>query len=116
VLLAQAVNHVEAEANSPSVVPHRLQRAIAFGKIDVDRAHLDAMLALIAHELAFDDERPRPAFASIWTGWTSVRKVKEGETIKDLFSLFTTEPNAEVARIHPKGMPVILRTAEEIDS
>ncbi|MGF7163596.1 putative SOS response-associated peptidase YedK, partial [Rhodoligotrophos appendicifer] len=33
----------------------------------------------------------------------------------DLYGFLTTEPNAEVAPIHPKAMPVILTTAEERD-
>src|SRR5271157_4813317 len=56
-----------------------------------------------------------PFFAGIWTNWTSVRKVKEGETNNDIFAFLTTEPNAAVAPIHPKAMPVILMTPEEID-
>jgi putative SOS response-associated peptidase YedK len=64
---------------------------------------------------AFNDNRPLACFAGIWTHWTSVRKVKEGETTNELFAFLTTEPNAEVAAIHPKAMPVILTTAEEID-
>jgi hypothetical protein len=40
-----------------------------------------------------------------WEGWTSVRKVKEGETTNDLFCFLTTEPNAEVRAIHPEAMP-----------
>ena len=64
---------------------------------------------------ALDESRPLACFAGIWTNWTSVRKVKEGETINDLFGFLTTEPNAEVGAIHPKAMPVILRTPEEID-
>src|SRR4051812_40533482 len=62
---------------------------------------------------AFDDSRPLAFFAGIWTRWTSVRKVKEGETTNDLFAILTTEPNAEVGAIHPKAMPVILTTEEE---
>jgi len=31
---------------------------------------------------AFDDDRPLAFFAVIWTRWTTVRKVKEGETSK----------------------------------
>jgi hypothetical protein len=31
-------------------------------------------------------------FAGIWTRWTSVRKVKEGETTNDIFAFLTTEP------------------------
>jgi putative SOS response-associated peptidase YedK len=64
---------------------------------------------------AFHEDRPLACFAGIWTRWTSVRKVKEGETTNDLFAILTTAPNAEVGAIHPKAMPVILRDAEEID-
>jgi putative SOS response-associated peptidase YedK len=64
---------------------------------------------------ALEDSRPLAFFAGIWTRWTSVRKVKEGETTNDLFAFLTTEPNAIVAPIHPKAMPVILTTPEEIE-
>ena len=33
----------------------------------------------------------------------------------DLFGFLTTEANAVVAPIHPKAMPVILTTPEEVD-
>ena len=36
---------------------------------------------------AFDDTRPLAFFAGVWTRWTSVRKVKEGETTNDIFAL-----------------------------
>lgn len=62
---------------------------------------------------AFNDDRPLAFFAGIWTNWTSVRKVKEGEVTADLYAFLTTEPNAEVGAIHPKAMPVILTTADE---
>ncbi|MGH7042555.1 MAG: SOS response-associated peptidase [Acetobacteraceae bacterium] len=65
---------------------------------------------------AFDHTRPLACFAGLWTRWTSVRKVKEGETTNDIFGFLTTEPNAEVGAIHPKAMPVILRTKEEYDT
>jgi putative SOS response-associated peptidase YedK len=64
---------------------------------------------------ALNEERPLAFFAGIWTRWTSVRKVKEGETTNDLFAILTTAPNAEVGAIHPKAMPVILRDVEEVD-
>ena len=64
---------------------------------------------------ALSEERPLAVFAGLWTRWTSVRKVKEGETTNDLFAFLTTEPNAEVGAIHPKAMPVILTTHAEID-
>ena len=41
-------------------------------------------------------------------GWTSTRKLKAGPTTDDLFGFLTTDPNAEVAAVHPKAMPVIL--------
>jgi putative SOS response-associated peptidase YedK len=64
---------------------------------------------------AFDEARPLAFFAGIWTRWTSVRKVKEGETTNEIFAFLTTEPNKEVAAIHPKAMPVVLTAREEID-
>src|SRR5580692_10090572 len=65
---------------------------------------------------ALDETRPLACFAGIWTNWTSVRKVKEGETTNDLFAFLTTEPNAEVGAIHPKAMPVILTTPAEVEA
>ena len=65
---------------------------------------------------AFDHTRPLAFFAGITVpAWTSVRKVKEGETTNDLFGFLTTAPNAEVAAVHPKAMPVILTKPEEIE-
>jgi putative SOS response-associated peptidase YedK len=65
---------------------------------------------------ALDDSRPLAFFAGIWTRWTSVRKVKEGETTNDLFAFLTTEPNAVVKPIHSKAMPVILTGREQIET
>jgi putative SOS response-associated peptidase YedK len=65
---------------------------------------------------ALDETRPLACFAGIWTNWTSVRKVKEGETRNDLYAFLTTEPNAEVGAIHPKAMPVILTTPAEVET
>jgi putative SOS response-associated peptidase YedK len=65
---------------------------------------------------ALAEDRPLACFAGIWTNWTSVRKVKEGETTNDVFAFLTTEPNALVATYHPKAMPVILTTQAEIDT
>jgi putative SOS response-associated peptidase YedK len=48
--------------------------------------------------------------------WTSVRKVREGETTNDLFGFLTTTPNGVVGPIHPKAMPVILTQPEEIEA
>jgi putative SOS response-associated peptidase YedK len=65
---------------------------------------------------AFDDSRPLAVFAGLWTNWTWVRKVKEGETTNDLFGFLTTGPNDVVGAIHPKAMSVILTTPSEIET
>ena len=65
---------------------------------------------------AFDEMRPLAFFAGLWTRWTSVRKVKEGETTNDIFGILTTEANKEVGAIHPKAMPVILTTSDEVEA
>jgi len=64
---------------------------------------------------AADASRPLMAFAGIWTNWTSVRKAREGEVTTDVFGFLTTQPNTEVAKVHPKAMPVILTTRDEFD-
>ena len=65
---------------------------------------------------AADESRPLMFFAGIWTNRTSVRKAKEGEVNADLLAFLPTDPNGVVGPIHPKAMPVILTTAEEIDA
>ncbi len=66
---------------------------------------------------ALSDDRPLFAFAGLWTPWRGVRGPKsapvDGE--HELYGFLTTEPNAIVAPIHPKAMPVILTTAAEGD-
>ena len=61
---------------------------------------------------ATDETRPMFFFAGIWRPWTGARGTKahpaEGEHL--LFSFLTTEPNAVVAPVHPKAMPVLLLT------
>jgi putative SOS response-associated peptidase YedK len=67
---------------------------------------------------ALDESRPLFAFAGIWTPWRGVRGTKanpvEGE--HRLYGFLTTEANGVVGPIHPKAMPVLLTTAEEMDS
>lgn len=63
---------------------------------------------------ALGDDRPLGFFAGIWTRWTSVRKLKEGETTDDLFAFLTTDANAVVAPVHPKAMPVVLAGDEAL--
>jgi putative SOS response-associated peptidase YedK len=64
---------------------------------------------------ALREDRPLACFAGFWTSWTSIRKAKEGEVTCDLYAFLTTEANAEVAPIHPKAMPVILTSEDEVD-
>jgi putative SOS response-associated peptidase YedK len=65
---------------------------------------------------AFDEERPIAFFAGVWTRWTAVRKIKEGEVTADFYGFLTTMPNAEVAAVHPQAMPAILTTPEECET
>lgn len=65
---------------------------------------------------ALDESRPIAFFAGIWTGWTSTRKVSEGEVTCDLYAFLTTKPNAEVGALHPKAMPVILTEAQDLET
>ncbi|SMD06082.1 SOS response-associated peptidase [Primorskyibacter flagellatus] len=62
---------------------------------------------------ALGEERPLAFFAGLRTEWTSVRKLKEGEVTTELFGFLTCPPNAEVAPVHPKAMPVILAKPED---
>ncbi len=65
---------------------------------------------------ALGEDRPLAFFAGLWTNWTSVRKLKEGEVTADLYGFLTTDANAEVGAIHPKAMPVILTRPEECEA
>jgi putative SOS response-associated peptidase YedK len=71
---------------------------------------------LPAHWSALNEEKPLSAFAGIWTRWKTIRKRKEGPVEIDIFALLTTEANGVVWPVHPKVMPVIPRTTEEIDT
>ena len=67
--------------------------------------------------VALGEDRPLFAMAGLWRPWTGTRGTKadpvEGE--HHLFAFLTCEPNAMVAPIHPKAMPVILTTPEECE-
>ncbi len=66
---------------------------------------------------ALDKSRPIFALAGIWTPWHGTRGTKAEPVVGDhrLFGFLTTEANGIVAPIHPKTMPVILTTAEEME-
>jgi len=65
---------------------------------------------------ALSEERPLFFFAGLWTPWQGVRKVKEGSGDHLLYGFLTTKPNALVAPIHEKAMPVILTSQEETET
>lgn len=65
---------------------------------------------------ALAEDRPLAFFAGIWTNWTSVRKLKEGEVTTDLYAFLTTDANAEVGAVHPKAMPAILTEPDEFET
>lgn len=65
---------------------------------------------------ARSEERPLFFFAGLWTPWQGVRKVKEGPGEHEVFGFMTTKPNALIAPIHEKAMPVILTTQEETET
>ena len=64
---------------------------------------------------ALEESRPLMFCAGLWTEWTSVRKMKEGEVTAERYGFLTTTPNDVVARIHPRAMPVILTERDELD-
>jgi len=53
---------------------------------------------------------------AFWTKWQGVRRVKDGPGEFELYGFLTTKPNAVVAPIHEKAMPVILTTQAEVDT
>jgi putative SOS response-associated peptidase YedK len=66
---------------------------------------------------ALNDGRPLFAFAGIWTEYRGDRGTKSkpipGPHL--VYGFLTTSPNAIVEPIHPKAMPVILTTDQELD-
>lgn len=61
------------------------------------------------------EDEPLFVFAGIWTHWSGKRKAKEDPADHELYAILTTTPNAIVAPVHKKAMPVILTEPEEID-
>jgi hypothetical protein len=85
----------------------------------IGKVPLGASCADLGHArlwFALDEMRPLACFAGLWTNLTSVRKVKESETTNEIFAFLTTEPNAEAGAVHPKAMPMILTTPDEVET
>ncbi|MET3601164.1 SOS response-associated peptidase [Martelella mangrovi] len=66
---------------------------------------------------AINEDKPLAAFAGIWTTWEGERGSQKNPRPgkHELFGFLTCEANAVVKPIHPKAMPVILMTKEEMD-
>jgi putative SOS response-associated peptidase YedK len=56
---------------------------------------------------ALNEERPLFFFAGLWNRWHGVRKVKEGPGDHEVYGFMTAKPNALIAPLHEKAMPVI---------
>ncbi len=69
------------------------------------------------HPVGLNDDRPLFAFGGLWTEFRGDRGTKSkpipGPHL--VYGFLTTAPNAIVEPIHPKAMPVILKTEEECD-
>ncbi len=65
---------------------------------------------------ALNESRPLAVFAGLWTPWRGARTIRDGVLDWEVYAFLTTNPNGVVAPIHEKAMPVILTTAEEIDT
>lgn len=67
--------------------------------------------------MALDESRPFFAFTSIRCTWTGTRgtKAEPVEVEHQFYSFLTCGPSTIVGPIHPKAMPVILTTSEEMD-
>lgn len=67
---------------------------------------------------ALDDSRPLFFLAGLWTPWSGTRGSMKNPRPGDheLFAFLTCEPNEVVKPIHPKAMPVLLTTEEELET
>ena len=72
----------------------------------------------VPHWFALGQDRLLFVFAGLWRPWTGVRgtKADPAHGAHELFAFLTCEPNAVVAPVHPKAMPVILTTPEECEA
>jgi putative SOS response-associated peptidase YedK len=105
--------------------PKRRKPALARRAREAQSLHrsCNVVLRVRGHEATQDAQMVRAergplfAFAGLWTPWRGVRGPKSApiEGQHELFGFLTTAPNAIVAPIHPKAMPVILTTPAEVD-
>jgi hypothetical protein len=75
-------------------------------------------VVLTKSKFALKEDRPLFAFAGIWTTFKGYGGTKS-EPIPGphlVYGFLTTQPNAVVAPIHPKAMPVILTSHDDYDT
>jgi putative SOS response-associated peptidase YedK len=67
---------------------------------------------------AISRDEPMAMFAGLWRPWSGARGTKANPDVGEhlLFAFLTTAPNAVVAPIHAKAMPVVLATPDEQDA
>ncbi|WP_027165757.1 SOS response-associated peptidase [Mesorhizobium sp. WSM3224] len=65
---------------------------------------------------ALNEDRPLFFFAGLWTRWHGMRKAKDDPADHEVYGFLTTEPNALIAPIHEKAMPVLLTTKDEVET
>jgi len=67
---------------------------------------------------ALDETQPLFFFAGIWTRWEGVRGSNRTPRFgaHKLFAFLTTDANDMVKPIHPKAMPVILTSQDEVET
>jgi putative SOS response-associated peptidase YedK len=113
-----AGQHVSCVLDGADRVHERLKGALNLTGIMGQREDAPTDVPDLHHDAhhALDESRPLFVFAGIWRPWTGVRKKAEGEMEHRLFSFLTCEANGVVAPIHPKAMPVILTTPDQIDT
>jgi putative SOS response-associated peptidase YedK len=65
---------------------------------------------------AFDETRPLACFAGLWTRWTSVSQGQGRRDHQRPLRVPDDRGQRDVGAIHPKAMPAILTTRDEIDT
>ncbi|AWC24969.1 hypothetical protein CO731_04462 [Aminobacter sp. MSH1] len=65
---------------------------------------------------ALNESKPLAVFAGFWTPWRGARTIRDGVLDWQVYAFLTASPNAIVAPIHEKAMPVILTTPAEIET
>jgi putative SOS response-associated peptidase YedK len=109
--------NVPTPTASVSCLPPRHRAAVGRAVRNCPATGLGQSSFNSAQSFALNEGRPLFAFAGIWTEFRGDRGTmsKPIPGPHPVYGFLTTAPNAVVAPIHPKAMPVILTTDEERD-